>query len=70
MPTGVNLPHHPPPHSQVLARYSVAVLGTPVSSIVMTEDRQKFAEELAGISEPVAPSRAAYSVAEVTTSYF
>ena len=31
----------------------------------MTEDRQKFAEELAKISEPVAPSRAAYSVAEV-----
>ena len=50
---------------QVLSRYSVAVLGTPVDSIVMTEDRQRFAEELAKISEPVAPSRAAYSVAEV-----
>lgn len=50
---------------QVLSRYSVAVLGTPVSSIVMTEDRQIFAQELAKISEPVAPSKAAYSVAEV-----
>ena len=50
---------------QVLSRYSVSVLGTPVDSIVMTEDRQRFAEELAKISEPVAPSRAAYSVAEV-----
>ncbi|CAI8057001.1 CAD protein [Geodia barretti] len=51
-------------HSGVLSRYSVAVLGTPVDSIILTEDRQKFAEELAKISEPVAPSRAAYSVAE------
>ena len=50
---------------QVLSRYSVAVLGTPVSSIVMTEDRQIFAQELAKIAEPVAPSKAAYSVAEV-----
>ena len=41
------------------------VLGTPVSSIEMTEDRQKFAEELDKISEPVAPSKAAYSVKEV-----
>ena len=55
----------PPPPSQVLSRYSVAVLGTPVQSIVLTEDRQKFAEELASIREPVAPSRAAYSVQEV-----
>ena len=51
---------------QVLSRYSVAVLGTPVNSIVMTEDRQRFAEELASISEPVAPSRAAYSIQEVS----
>ncbi len=48
-----------------LAKYNVDVLGTPVSSIVMTEDRQKFAAELATISEPVAPSQAAYSVSEV-----
>lgn len=32
----------------------------------MTEDRQKFAAELATISEPVAPSQAAYSVSEVS----
>ena len=51
---------------QVLSKYSVAVLGTPVPSIIMTEDRQIFAQELAKISEPVAPSRAAYSVSEVT----
>ena len=51
--------------SGALDKYNVEVLGTPVSSIVMTEDRQKFAAELATISEPVAPSKAAYSVKEV-----
>ena len=51
--------------SGILRQYNVRVLGTPVSSIEMTEDRQKFAEELAKISEPVAPSKAAYSVKEV-----
>ena len=51
--------------SGVLAKYGAKVLGTPVAAIVMTEDRQKFAEELDKISEPVAPSRAAYSVEEV-----
>ena len=52
--------------SGVLSQYSVRVLGTPVESIVVTEDRQKFAEQLASICEPVAPSRAAYSVVEVS----
>ena len=51
--------------SGVLSQYGVKVLGTPVESIVMTEDRQKFAEELASIGEPVAPSQAAYCVKEV-----
>ena len=36
-----------------------------MEAIVMTEDRQKFAEELASIGEPVAPSKAAYTVKEV-----
>ena len=52
----------------VLSQYRVRVLGTPVEAIVMTEDRQKFAEELASIGEPVAPSKAAYTVAEVCMS--
>ena len=51
--------------SGTLRQYNVRVLGTPVASIEMTEDRQIFAEELAKISEPVAPSKAAYSVKEV-----
>jgi carbamoylphosphate synthase large subunit len=52
--------------SGVLSQFNVRVLGTPVEAIVVTEDRQKFAEELASISEPVAPSRAAYSVEQVS----
>ena len=39
-----------------------------MESIVLTEDRQLFAEELAKIGEPVAPSKAAYSVEEVCVS--
>lgn len=56
-------------NSGVLEKYGVAVLGTPVKSIVLTEDRQKFAEQLATINEPVAPSKAAYSVQEVCFIY-
>lgn len=52
--------------SGVLAQFGVKVLGTPVQSIIVTEDRQKFAEQLATIKEPVAPSKAAYSVQEVS----
>ena len=50
----------------VLEKYGVKVLGTPVKSIVLTEDRQQFAEQLATVNEPVAPSKAAYSVQEVS----
>lgn len=51
--------------SGVLEQYGVRVLGTPVRSVILTEDRQLFAEELSKIGEPVAPSQAAYSVEEV-----
>ena len=53
------------PFSGVLEQYGVRVLGTPVNSIILTEDRQLFAEELAKISEPAAPCKAAYTVEEV-----
>ncbi|XP_078674784.1 multifunctional protein CAD-like isoform X2 [Branchiostoma floridae x Branchiostoma belcheri] len=46
----------------VFEKYNVRVLGTPVSSIVMTEDREIFAKKMAEINEFVAPSEAAYSV--------
>nr|XP_020663975.1 CAD protein [Pogona vitticeps] len=46
----------------VLERYSVRVLGTPVASIEMTEDRKVFVEKMEEIGEHVAPSEAACSV--------
>lgn len=51
--------------SGVLEKYDVHTLGTPVRSIVCTEDRKLFAEKLAEINEQVAPSYAVYSVEQV-----
>ena len=52
--------------SGVFKKYNVEVLGTPVDSIIATEDRQVFAKRLEDIGEHVAPSEAAFSVPEVT----
>ena len=52
--------------SGILEQYGVKVLGTPVKSIVLTEDRQKFSQQMASVNEPVAPSKAVYSVEEVS----
>lgn len=49
----------------VLERYKVKVLGTPVASIEMTEDRKIFVEKMEEINEHVAPSEAALSVEQV-----
>ena len=49
----------------VLEKYNVKVLGTPVSSIEMTEDRKIFVEKMEEIGEHVAPSEAALSVEQV-----
>ncbi|XP_054910376.1 CAD protein isoform X2 [Poeciliopsis prolifica] len=46
----------------VLEKYKVRVLGTPVASIEMTEDRKIFVEKMEEINEHVAPSEAALSV--------
>ncbi|XP_063806908.1 multifunctional protein CAD [Pseudophryne corroboree] len=46
----------------VLEKYNVRVLGTPVRSIEMTEDRKIFVEKMEEIGEHVAPSEAAYSL--------
>ncbi|XP_013011347.2 multifunctional protein CAD isoform X1 [Cavia porcellus] len=46
----------------VLARYGVRVLGTPVETIELTEDRRAFAARMAEIGEHVAPSEAAHSL--------
>uniref|UniRef100_A0A673B1I6 carbamoyl-phosphate synthase (ammonia) n=1 Tax=Sphaeramia orbicularis TaxID=375764 RepID=A0A673B1I6_9TELE len=42
--------------SGVLEKYGVKVLGTPVESIMATEDRQLFADKLMEINEKIAPS--------------
>lgn len=49
----------------VLQRYRVRVLGTPVASIEMTEDRKVFVEKMEEIGEHVAPSEAAASLEQV-----
>ncbi|NXB51441.1 PYR1 protein, partial [Leucopsar rothschildi] len=46
----------------VLERYHGRVLGTPVASIEMTEDRKVFVEKMEEIGEHVAPSEAAASL--------
>jgi carbamoylphosphate synthase large subunit len=48
--------------SKILEEYEVKVLGTPVESILLTEDRQEFASLMDVIGEKVAPCEAAYSL--------
>lgn len=48
----------------ILKKYNVAVLGSPISSIVLTEDREKFAEHLRSIDIPVPPSGSATNLKE------
>src|SRR5690349_24831044 len=43
----------------VLERYQVQILGTPISAILLTEDRQAFAEHLHHIDIPTPRSRSA-----------
>uniref|UniRef100_A0A671T8W3 Carbamoyl-phosphate synthase [ammonia], mitochondrial n=1 Tax=Sinocyclocheilus anshuiensis TaxID=1608454 RepID=A0A671T8W3_9TELE len=50
--------------SGVLQKYGVQVLGTPVESIMATEDRQLFSDKLMGINEKIAPSMAVKTVAD------
>ena len=48
----------------ILKKFNVKVLGTPVSSIVLTEDREKFATHLKKINIPVPLSGSAVSIRE------
>jgi len=48
----------------VLKKHGVAVLGTPVSAIRLSEDRQKFADHLKKIGVATAPSQAAKTIKE------
>ncbi|MGC9599125.1 MAG: carbamoyl-phosphate synthase (glutamine-hydrolyzing) large subunit [Minisyncoccia bacterium] len=48
----------------ILKKYGIEVLGSPLKSIILTEDREKFAHHLRKIGLPVPPSGAAVSVRE------
>ncbi|XP_018404627.1 PREDICTED: CAD protein [Cyphomyrmex costatus] len=48
----------------VFAKYNVKILGTPIESIIQTEDRKIFADRVSEINEKVAPSAAVYSIQE------
>eukprot|EP00743_Colponemidia_sp_Colp-15_P006014 GILK01006463.1.p1 GENE.GILK01006463.1~~GILK01006463.1.p1 ORF type:complete len:1511 (+),score=315.38 GILK01006463.1:81-4535(+) len=50
--------------SGVLKEHNVRVLGTPIETIVSTEDREVFAQKLAEIGERVAPAGSAKSMEE------
>jgi carbamoyl-phosphate synthase large subunit len=50
--------------SGVLARHNVQILGTPISAIILTEDRQKFAEHLHAIDIPTPRSQSATTLQE------
>lgn len=49
---------------KILSKHNVQVVGTPVESIILSEDRKKFAQHLASIGQPVAPSKTATTVVE------
>src|SRR5450432_3474412 len=51
----------------VLERYRVTILGTPISAIILTEDRQKFAEHLRGLNIPTPSSQSATTLAGAIT---
>src|SRR5256885_5764497 len=46
-------------HKGILERYNVRVLGTPISAILLTEDRQAFAQHLHSIDIPTPQSSSA-----------
>src|SRR5260370_38062971 len=52
----------------VLAKHHVEILGTPISAIILTEDRQKFAEHLHSIAIPTPHSQSAISLQEALGS--
>ena len=47
-----------------LERYNVRILGTPISAIILTEDRQEFAQHLHSIDIPTPQSRSAETLEE------
>ena len=52
--------------NDILNKYGINILGTPIEGIERTEDRQLFKEAMQKSNVPVLPSSAAYSVEEAT----
>ncbi len=48
----------------ILKKYNVKILGTPISGIILTEDRKKFADHLRSLGIPTPESSAATSIEE------
>lgn len=48
----------------VLRKYQVAILGTPISAILLTEDREQFAQHLHKIGLPIPKSETAKTVSQ------
>ena len=46
----------------IFREYKIKILGTPIQSIIETEDRKIFADRVSEINEKVAPSAAVYSI--------
>ncbi|CAD7946653.1 unnamed protein product [Amoebophrya sp. A120] len=52
----------------IFEKYGVTVLGTPISAIIMTEDREKFAEAVDKVGYKVAESKCCNSVEEAVAA--
>jgi len=50
----------------ILARYNVEILGTPISAIILTEDRQEFAQHLHSLNIPTPQSHSATTLEDAT----
>ncbi|KOC66587.1 CAD protein [Habropoda laboriosa] len=50
--------------SGIFEKYNVKILGTPIQSVIETEDRKMFSDRIGEINEKVAPSAAVYSIQE------
>jgi carbamoylphosphate synthase large subunit len=53
--------------SRALAKHNVQILGTPISAIILTEDRQQFAEHLRSINIPPQRSQSATTLQDAVT---
>src|SRR5438067_214791 len=51
-------------HRGILEKYKVQILGTPISAIILTEDRHEFAQHLQGIDIPIPQSKSAETLDE------